>query len=1049
MWFSIRRKIFLGLMVIVIPFVVVMNLIMQHLLNDIAHQEIVHGLENSILAYHRFDEQRRELMLTQANSMAQTAHLKATLTIPDVDTETIHYAGIGLKDIANTELMLIISDSGELLSDINNKDLSRKSLIDFPGIEPALNGSQYHGIWEYNQYFFRVAIAPSVVGEQVVGLIAIGQRLDSFEAMQLARDIAGTKVILSVNDRIFPAESLTRKKINTLRVLSSTAQTGQIIGHKEGVALAEITIAGNSYFKATIPHQDIAGGMIFYRSIGSMASSVDPIRKVIWIISALTILFGTLFSLWISSRISKPILKLTQVAKEYGNGHFDLRVEPGSKDEVGELTVAFNSMADDIIVNRQNLLASIEAAEAGSRAKSTFLATMSHEIRTPLNGLLGMADLLRNTPLDVKQKRFVKIINTSGENLLDIINNILDFSKIESGNMELNNSEFNLRRLVEEISSFFSTSIENKGLEFICNIAPNASLLVQGDEVRLRQILANLISNAVKFTQDGYIELKVSVSEQANAKARIRFEVSDTGIGIKAEKLDAIFQSFVQEDGSTTRQFGGTGLGLAIAKELVELMGGTIQVNSKVGFGTCFHFEVTLTAMTLPDEDKQKTLLNLKGRTVLIVDDVSSNREILEQQLDAWGIHSQQAASGQETLDILHQARKDQRSFDMALLDYNMPAMNGIQLAEAIKQEECFRQLPLALLSCASDPEIERKSKLIGIKFCISKPISQLELYGALISMVTDKPSDNTESIDKASGHDIVESIPSINAHILVVEDTLVNQEVTAIMLDSYGCSYTIVVDGVEALDIVNKSSFDLILMDCQMPNMDGYEATAKLRDLEKKLSQPRIPVIALTANAIVGDRDKCLKAGMDDYLTKPFNQKTLSEILLKWLGKNSIDNQTIKIESSAHHNLVDTTNPFILGPATTSEFSDVLECIKRTEILDDSVLAQFRQIQKSGHEDFIERIKQAFTKDAPDHIKNLLYAAEHNDADALYKAAHALKSSSSSLGAKRLAILCQTIEKIGRNGSTEATQPLIALLEPVYRSTIDKLGVEQFEAVL
>ena len=1049
MLFTIRRKIFLSMLVIVLPFVGVINFIMHNLLNDISHQEIVHGLKNSIQAYHRFDEQRKELMLTQASSMAQTAHLKATLTIPDVDTETIYYAAVGLQDVANTDLMLIISENGKLLSDINNKDMLGKPIIDLPGIKQALMGNEYYGNWEYNQHFFRVAIAPSVVAEQVVGLIAIGQRLDSAKAIQLASDIAGTQVILTANEKIFPAGLQTRKKINIQGNLSSVANTQQIISYKEGVELAEVTITGDSYFKATIPHQDITGGMIFYRSMDYMDSSVNPVRQLIWIISMLTILLAALFSLWVSNRISRPILKLKQVANAYGNGNFDLRIEPRSKDEVGELTLAFNSMADDIIANRQKLLASIDAAEAASRAKSTFLATMSHEIRTPLNAVLGMADILSSTNLDDTQKRYVNMLNVSGKNLLDIINNILDFSKIEAGKMELSNSEFSLRRFMEEISNLLVITVQSKGLEFVCNIPPNASLLVKGDECRLRQILANLISNAVKFTQEGYVELKVSVSELTDSKAKIKFEVIDTGIGIESDKLDAIFQSFIQADGSTTRQFGGTGLGLAIAKQLVELMEGTIEVNSEVGVGTCFHFEITLNAMTLPDEDRQKIQLALKGRTALIVDDMPTNREMLEQQLAAWGIESEHAASGQEALYILQQAKIDKCAFDMALLDYNMPKMNGIQLAKAIKKEKFFNQFPLALLSCMSDPEIEKQSKQVGIKFYLTKPISQSKLFTTLVSMILDYPTDNTLNMIDDMRLDYLESRPNINAHILIVEDTLINQQVTSIILDSFGCNYTIACDGAEALEIFKKSSIDLILMDCQMPIMDGYEATIKLRKLEKTLNQSRTPIIALTANAITGDREKCLQSGMDDYLTKPFNQKSLSDILLKWLDKNSVNHQSSTIESSTNLNFDDSTNSFSLIQETSFEVSDVLEHIKSTDIIDDSVLEQFKQFQKPGHEDITVELKKAFIKDASQHISNILQAFERNQAVDLYKAAHALKSGCFNLGALRLGMLCQNIEKIGRTGTTVPTQPFIEMLELVYQSTLDNLGIEASETVL
>ena len=1039
MRFSIRRKIFFGLIGIVIPFVVLINFIINELLNNIAHNEILHGLENSVLTYHRYDETLKELMLTQASTMAQSAHLKATLSIPGVDSETIYYSGEDLKDIAATELQLIVSDEGELLADFNNKFTSRTDLKAMPGIELGLYGEAFYGVWEYQQVFYRVVIVPSIVGEQIVGLIVLGNRLDSSESIQLLTDVTAANVIHLLNGHVFSTKTKTGSDNNLPHLLALSSENEQVLGYKEGVALSEVSIAGVPYYKAIIPYKNVVGKMILYRSFDLMTSSVEPIRQLVLYVSVIIILLGTLLSFRIASLISKPIHKLTQAARQFGNGNLELRIDPSSSDEVGELTNAFNQMADHIVSNRQQLLESIDAAEAASRAKSIFLATMSHEIRTPLNGVLGMTDLLIGSQLDERQQRFVNVINQSGNNLLDIINNILDFSKIEAGKMELSQSEFSLRQFIEEISNVFASTVQHKNLEFVCNLPPNTSLLVRSDECKLRQVLVNLVSNAVKFTQEGYIELKVSITKQLDAKAKIRFEVKDTGMGIESDKMNHIFQSFTQADGSTTRQFGGTGLGLAIARQLVELMGGTIGVNSEIGVGTSFYFELIVDAMTLPDNDRQQYLHALKGKTALIVDDVSTNREILVQQLASWKMTTKQAESGQDALDILHHAEIDKHPIDVALLDYNMPGMDGIELAHAIKNQKISKQIPIALFSCGQDIDLENISRLTDIDFCLPKPVSQSDLFTTLVSMVVENSSDETlRVIDNKKT--ISGDNPKLNAHVMIVEDTAVNQEVLAIMLDSLGCSYSIACDGLEAINIFNREKVDIILMDCLMPNMDGFDATKKIRELEKHANLSPIPIIAVTANAIDGDKQKCLDSGMSDYLTKPFSQHVLRDILVKWLNKQSLD---YIIEP----NIKETKHALSSIEDVDSGFSTILDRIKTTDLLDETVLQQFKQFQKPGQEDITVILKHAFMKDSSMHMGNLLKAFERSEAESLYKAAHALKSGSLNLGAKRLALICHTIEKIGRTGVTATAEPLIELIESVYPATLEQLDIEHIEA--
>ncbi len=1054
---------FLGLMVVVFTFVVAINFILYFLLNKIAYQEIAQGLETSVIAYQRFDEQRRQLMLTQANSMAQTVHLKATLDIPDVDSETIYYVGESLKDIANPELMLIISAEGELLADLNDANLyennaTRISLMSQPGIENAFDEGGYYGIWKYDQHYFRVAISPIVVGAEIIGLITIGQRLDNPAAIRLAREIAGTEILISIDGNIHTSASeAQQQKENTtdLNALSFAFQTGKNKKNNNGIQFAEISLAAELFFTATLTDQDNLANTVFYRSTRSVTSSVDPVRIIILIASGLTILLGSLLSFRMSSKISLPIIKLTEVANEYGNGNLDLRINPTSRDEVGDLTNAFNGMADDIKANRLTLLQSLDAAEAANRAKSTFLATMSHEIRTPLNGVLGMADLLTNTELDNRQASLVNTINQSGQNLLDIISEILDFSKIEAGKLELNYTRFNLCTLIETIAELYASNAQAKGLELICAVSPEASLLIEGDELRLRQVLTNLLGNAIKFTQQGRIELRADLLELADNKACFQFEVLDTGIGIDQKNIDQIFQAFTQEDGTTTRKFGGTGLGLSISQHLVGLMGSVIRVSSQTGEGTCFSFDLSVPAFETPENNACNTNHVLSGKKVLVVDDIKTNRELLRRQLCSWGMACDTAASADECLYAIVQAATEKQPYHIVLLDCSMPDINVLELARSIENEFYNSNIHLALLNPDLDSDIETKARATGIRSIITKPVKQSALFHVLISLYEtkldadeDMPADVTQQLARQT------RLPQINARVLVVEDTLVNQEVVMTMLDFFGCGISVASDGAEAVKKVQQELFDLILMDCQMPVMDGFVATAEIRKYEKSITKNRVPIIALTANAIEGDKNRCLQAGMDDYLSKPFNQQQLHQILLKWVVQKPMQTVSSNAEEQAVPAL--TTKPSInLNPAISDDGTDQttvhqsateIELIEQEVIMDYTALDQFQQLQLSGQDDLIARLINAFVYDSPKHIDNIIDAVNCANPANLSKAAHALKSSSENMGAIRLSTACNTLENIGLNDSIDQAESVLALLQETYEKTCSLLKQKQLQ---
>lgn len=732
------------------------------------------------------------------------------------------------------------------------------------------------------------------------------------------------------------------------------------------------------------------------------------------------ILAFVLFS--IIDRVIKPLKELASFMREAEEGNMSIRATLWGPKDITEMQGAFNTMIKALGDRENNLETARQAALQYAHAKGEFAANVSHELRTPLNGIIGMLDILQDTKLGPKQKEYVNVAQDSSDALLSLIDDVLNFSRMDAGRTEVEHEQFNLRELLDDIISILTGQAASKDLDLAYLISNDVPSHLKGDVSRIRQLLINLGGNAVKFTEKGEIGFHVHNVENADGYLTLRFEVSDTGVGVSQDAQNKIFEAFQQADASTTKKFGGTGLGLAICKQLVESMRGKIGVESKGKSGSTFWFEIPFSEMPSNSYTFDVRHSTASGLRILVIDDSEVVRSNMKQTFENWGAYILCAKDSDEALQLLRQADERKRPFDISFVDELMGESNGIELIRSITKDAKISPMKLILMTNQNNPEafVERFREIDSY---VKKPLRQSNVFNCISDMINMPVEQITNKADIAPG---AKDIPNFNATILVVEDNRANQQVAQAMLERVGIQCSIANNGIEALKLLEQAKYDAIFMDCNMPQMDGYETTNQIRKLGSDVSQT--PIIAMTANVLKGDKEKCIQAGMNDYTKKPLKLEKLIEKLSRWVEINEDSNvkrlEEVGLETDANLTMIN---------------HEVLSDTAEQTAIDSEVVEVLRENVGDGFSDMV----QVYIDDMEILLRSLEKSVAEEDASSLRHYAHSIKGSSSNFGASRLVYFARKLEEIGKKDTVEGAHDLVQAIFPQAALVIGELKKE------